>query len=126
MEECDIISNAGLINIGYTHHWRAEEAQPLKDIFRASCQTIEEVEEARAMGWSATLIVSQDTPKRLTLPNGEKAFVCPARYNVPDKKDITCNDCTLCKVDEKTADKTVMFRVHGTSKTIKSASEKIS
>tara|TARA_R110001583_G_scaffold16234_4_gene66119 strand:- start:4734 stop:5414 length:681 start_codon:yes stop_codon:yes gene_type:complete len=125
LEECEVISKAGITNIGYTHHWRAEEAQPLKSVFRASCQTLEEVEEARAMGWSATLIVSQDTPKKLILPNGERAFVCPARHNVPDKRDITCNDCTLCRVDAKTEDKTVMFRVHGTKKTIKSASEKI-
>jgi len=126
LKECVEVEQAGLINIGYTHHWKAEEAQPLKSRFRASCQTIEEVEEARSMGWSATLIVPQETPRTMILPNGEKAFVCPARHNVPNKRDITCNDCTLCKVDDKTADKTVMFRVHGTKSTIKSASEKIS
>lgn len=119
LEECKEVIKAGLTNIGYTHHWRSEEAQPLKEYFRASCETVEDVLEARKNGWAATMIVPKGSPKRMKLPNGETAYKCPARYGVEGKPDITCNTCTLCKVDERTADKTVMFEVHGNAATLK-------
>lgn len=123
--ECRVVEDEGLINIGYTHHWKAEEAQPLKGYFRASCANIEEVMEARSNGWSATLIVPKGTAKSISLPNGERAFMCPARHGVEGKKDITCNDCTLCRVDGKTSDKTVMFEVHGNASTLKKIGGKV-
>lgn len=125
VEECQEIDSMGLINIGYTHNWREDKAQPLKGWFRASCQTIEEVLEARKMGWSTTLIVPKGVGKKLKLPNGETAYNCPARVDVPGKKDITCNSCTLCRVDKKTAAKTVMFEVHGNNATLKKAKGKV-
>lgn len=125
VEDCKIVQSEGLINIGYTHHWRAEEAQPLKGYFRASCSNLEEVMEARQMGWSPTLIVPSGTPKSLTMANGEKAFMCPARHGVDGKRDITCNDCTLCRVDAKTDKKTVMFEVHGNASTLKKIGGKV-
>ncbi len=125
LAECRLVDGEGLINIGYTHNWKAEEAAPLKEYFRASCSNLEEVMEARSMGWSATLIVPKGTPKTISLPNGEKAFMCPARHGVEGKKDITCNDCTLCRVDGKTQDKTVMFEVHGNASTLKKIGGKV-
>tara|TARA_R100000152_G_C6702385_1_gene131647 strand:+ start:168 stop:842 length:675 start_codon:yes stop_codon:yes gene_type:complete len=125
VEECLQVEKEGLTNIGYTHHWRAEEAQPLKKWFRASCSSLEEVELARSMGWSVTIMVPEGTPKKMMLENGETAFMCPARHGVEGKADITCNTCTLCKVTDKTADKTVMFEVHGTKGTISKASSSL-
>jgi len=124
IEECKTIKNAGLINIGYTHNWRSNEAQPLKEYFRASCQTVGDVLDARKMGWAATLIVPPGTGKRVTLPNEEVAYKCPARHDVVGEKDITCNTCTLCKVGKSTSNKTVMFEVHGGAATIKYATGK--
>ena len=77
------------------------------------------------MGWSATLIVSKGIAKKITLPNGERGIKCPARYGVVGKKDITCNTCTLCKVDNRTKDKTVLFEVHGNNSTLKHAKNKV-
>jgi len=125
LEECYEVEKSGLINIGYTHHWRNPEAQPMKQYFRASCQTVEEVLEAREMGWATTLIVPKGIPKKVKLPNGEAAYNCPARHGVPGKKDITCNTCTLCRVDDKTRSKTVMFEVHGSNATLKKAKGKV-
>jgi hypothetical protein len=124
IDECKQIELMGLINIGYTHDWRSLEAQPLKKWFRASCQSIEELLEARALGWSTTLIVDKGSPKRVILPNGESAFKCPARIGVSGKKDIDCNTCTLCKVNDKTANKTIMFEIHGSKSTLSKASGK--
>lgn len=125
LEECHVVEKNGLINIGYTHDWRNPESQPLKKYFRASCQTEEEVLEARRMGWATTVIVSEETPKRALLSNGETAYMCPARHGVENKPDITCNTCTLCKVTDKTRDKTVMFQAHGNHATLKSLRGKI-
>ena len=125
VEECLQVEREGLTNIGYTHNWKAEEAQPLKKWFRASCNSLEEVELARSMGWSVTFMVPEGTSKKVSLDSGEKAYMCPARVGVEGKKDITCNTCTLCRVDSKTADKAVMFEVHGTKETINKASDSL-
>lgn len=122
LQECNEIGKAGLINIGYTHHWKSEEAAPLKPYFRASCQSIEETMEARQKGWAATLIVPKGTAKRIVLPNGEIAFRCPAQN---PGAHVTCNMCTLCKVSPKTESKTVMFEAHGNRATLKKLNEKL-
>lgn len=125
LEDCMVIKGEGLINIGYSHYWKTSGAQPLKEFFRASCQNLSELEEARKAGWAATLMVPIGTPKTLILKNNEKAFMCPARHGVKDKKDITCNDCTLCRVDDKTRNKTVMFEIHGSASTLKKLGGKV-
>lgn len=125
LEECKIVEENGLINIGYTHDWRNLDSQPLKKYFRASCQSEEEVLEAREMGWATTVVVSSDTPDRVILSNGETAYMCPARHGVEGRRDITCNTCTLCKVSDKTSSKTVMFKAHGNSATLKKIQGKV-
>jgi hypothetical protein len=127
VEECLLIEKEKIINIGYTHHWRSQEAKPLKKWFRASCQTFEEVLEARAAGWSTTLIMDQSAipSKSFKMQNNEMAYLCPARIGEVGKKDITCNDCTLCRVDDKTKNKTVVFAAHGNAATLKKIKNKI-
>lgn len=124
LEECNEVARHGLINIGYTHAWKEDVTQPLKDWFRASCNTVEEVFEAHSMGWASTLAVhGNNIPKKLK--KGELTFIkCPARHGVEGKKDITCNDCTLCKVTSSTQNTVVMFEVHGNHSTLKSAKAK--
>lgn len=123
LEECHVIEQSGLTNIGYTHNWRAEESQPLKKYFRASCNSLDDVREASAMGWSTTLVAAGNVPKSTYLDD-KKAVICPARHGVEGKKDITCNDCTMCKVSDKTKDLVIMFKVHGNPATIKKSQGK--
>jgi hypothetical protein len=124
LEECSMVESHGLVNIGYTHAWKNDEAQPLKKWFRASCNTVEEVFEAHAKGWTTTLAVhGSNIPKKLK--KMDLTFIkCPARHGVEGKKDITCNDCTLCKVSPTTQGTVVMFEVHGNHSTIKNATSK--
>jgi hypothetical protein len=124
LEECRMVEDEGLINVGYTHDWQSDSAQPLKEYFRASCNTLEEVLKAKMMGWSTTLAVHGENIPRSINILGQKGVLCPARHDVPGKKDITCNTCTLCKVSDKTKDIVVMFEVHGTKKTINEAVER--
>jgi len=123
IEECELVENTKLINIGYTHDWKSKETQPLKKYFRASCSSISEISKATSMGWSTTLVVDGNVPK-VTKISGKKAILCPARIGVSGKKDITCNDCTLCKVSPKTKDIIIMFKAHGNQATIKNAKAK--
>ena len=127
VEECLLVDSNNLINIGYTHSWREDTSKPLMKWFRASCQSYDEVIEARKMGWSTTLIMDESKipAKKFVMPNGEMAYLCPARIGEKDKKDITCNDCTLCKVDKQTQNKTVVFAAHGNAATMKKIKHKI-
>lgn len=118
LSECRQVESANLINIGYTHTWKEEESQPLKQYFRASCNSLEDVVEAHANGWSAALAVTGNVPKSTTI-DGKKAVLCPARHDVEGKRDITCNDCTMCKISYKTKDIVIMLEVHGNASTLK-------
>jgi hypothetical protein len=120
-DECRYIEDQGLINIGYTHNWEADDAQILKDDFRASCNSIEEAEKAISMGWGVTLSVFGNKVPKKTEIAGQSAFLCPARHGVAGKKDINCDSCTLCRIDDKTRNKIVMFETHGTPSTINDA-----
>ena len=130
LQDCADVETAGLQNIGYTHAWKEEEVRPLKKWFRASCQSIEEVIEARSKGWGATLIVDKGTltsagKKTFNLPNGETAYLCPARKETATARAITCNDCTLCKISDKTVSKTVIFEAHGNAANLKKIKGKV-
>jgi hypothetical protein len=123
LDECKLVESNNLINIGYTHDWRNPETQPLKKYFRASCNSLSDLRQAHSMGWSTTLVVDGNVPKVSNI-EGKKAILCPARHNVPGKKDITCNDCTLCKVTDKTSDTIVLFKIHGSKSTLNKLSGK--
>jgi hypothetical protein len=110
IDDCIKINKEGLINIGYTHAWRDPNVQVLKDFFRASCQSMEEVKEARQNGWAATVIFDESVGKGKQIIDGETVVMCP----IDDyKKSVTCNSCRLCRIDSKTKDITVGFKLHG-------------
>ena len=150
LEEIKEIEEAGLINIGYTHYWKDDRAQPLKEYFRASCQNEEELMLARSMGWGATLVVPENTSNKIKLSNGEVAIMCPvikeekritekielmsfdskrdkqaAKKEMKSNIKINCNSCTLCKINDKTKKIAVMFEVHGSKSTISNATKKV-
>ena len=77
VEECKFVESKGLINIGYTHDWQNPDTQILRPYFRASCNNLEEVFKAKDMGWGSTLVVSEDTPNKVMLSNGQKGIMCP-------------------------------------------------
>lgn len=151
VEECKFVESKGLINIGYTHDWRNPDTEVLRPYFRASCNNLEEVYEAKEKGWGSTLVVSEDTPNKVTLSNGQKGIMCPVvtgerrvenqldQMIFENKKDrkqkrkelreelskkMNCNTCTLCKITDKTKDIVVMFEVHGSANTLKLAEDK--
>ena len=87
-----IIRRHGMDVVGYTHHWRAA-GKRLAGRLMASCDRLEEVDEAIAAGYRAAVVLPHDhASRRFTTPAGHKGIVCPAIMS--DR--VTCNTCRLC------------------------------
>jgi hypothetical protein len=107
------LSGRGIRVLSYTHAWRIMDPSWFADDTRpqASCETVADVAEALAAGWSAVIVQPDDTL------GAERGYVvCPA---VTD--ELTCRDCGLCAKQRKS---TVIFPVHGARK--RAAAEAIS
>ncbi len=119
MRECEFADENNLINIGYTHDWRNPESQKLKKWFRASCNTLEEMQEAIDMGWSVTITAyGENIPKKTKLLN-RRAVLCPAQVD----KRIDCNTCKMCKTSGTTKDTIIIFETHGVKVTVERANK---
>lgn len=73
----------------YTHQWRRPEFQWLKNYAMASCDTPQEAEEARAMGWRYFRVATHGDSRKL---HGE--IGCPAAKENGSKSQ--CERCKLC------------------------------
>lgn len=121
LEECQLITSMGMVNIGYTHSWVFEHVQPLKKYFRASCDSLSDLREALLKGWACELTVTEwnDEVIRRVAELGKdlgieiQATPCPAQKT---ENYIDCNACTLCKVNEKTSKHVIVFYTHGNTK----------
>jgi hypothetical protein len=98
----------------YTHH-RLEYLHNLEAVkyanrngftVNASCETLAQVDEVRAEGVPAVVVVdnSKDVPTHT--PDGHKVVVCPAQT-----RDTNCVDCGLCAQAKRTC--VVAFLAHG-------------
>ncbi len=90
--------------IAYTHMWRTLTPDVFSFVCNASCETPEQVAEAVAAGWQATLVGSEAGTKIA----GKRVITCPAQT----RDDVSCATCMLCsKGGEGRA--VVNFEVHG-------------
>lgn len=101
--------------VGYTHAWRAIGERPAGlGWLRASCETAEDVAEARALGWTAALVAPSSWSSPTDGPamagawgrdtGAGPTFVCPAVT-----RDRSCATCRACS----SAEGTVAFPAHG-------------
>ena len=96
--------------VGYTHFHKDKTNSKLKSILMASCDTVDDADEAVSRGWRATAIVPYNfNDKRFVTPAGNHAVICPAQT----KDNITCNDCLLCDASKNTRFSIVAFKDHG-------------
>jgi hypothetical protein len=94
---------------GYTHAWRlidrARFLFPANFVLNASCDTVDEVTEARSAGWDTVTVVPHDVKgKRF----GD-VVVCPNQT-----VGLSCAECKLCFKSERKL--TVAFKAHGYAK----------
>ena len=92
--------------LGYTHHWKSEPHNGrLKNSLLASCETLEQANEALSRGWLVTVAGPESVDGMVTCPH----------YARPE---IQCNRCGLCDVPtlRKSGYKGVVFPAHGISR----------
>jgi hypothetical protein len=102
----------GLKTIAYTHGWR--KRPDLVGMTMASVDSLDEVAEAKAMGFQVAVATREVDPKTktVTLPDGTTARVCRAiNSKACGKPMIQCNQCLWCTGDSP--DLTVIFPDHG-------------
>ncbi len=92
----------------YTHAWRDLDPKQFDYVVRASCETPEEVLEARALGWEAVLVVAEGSPVIGTKIGDRQVVQCPATNG----KAANCENCRLCGRNAAV----VAFPVHGAKK----------
>lgn len=125
-----IVEAAGLKLIGYTHGWQTNSGSPSVEFMKrrvmASCDTLEQADEAIRLGWQVAVTLPADTPvdAKPKTPGGLTVLLCPAmttkaRYRILTRKRdavglsteeqrtldnlpvVTCNTCKLCSGDKK-------------------------
>ena len=93
----------------YTHAWKPDkEAVSPKSWgdanVLASCDTLDEVKEAKALGWATATVARENTPLfeslkggRAITVEGHKLIPCPSETaTYRNAKPITCVECRLC------------------------------
>jgi hypothetical protein len=105
MSDIDTARSYGFKIAGYTHFWKDEpRTGSLRHVFLASCETTEQIKEARDMGWLVSVAGPESFPGMVTCPNYERP-------------EIQCNRCRLCDVTtlRRTKFAGVVFPAHGIS-----------
>lgn len=99
---------------GYTHAWRVVPRAAWGPVsILASCETAEDVLDARARGYAAALVVPAfDAESAYPLVGGDGAKVLPCPQQTRDR---TCTECRLCFAPDRLlrANLAIGFSLHG-------------
>jgi hypothetical protein len=113
--------------LAYTHHWaskapgdpqdeRAGLASLLdpKGLFMASCESLEQAEQALDTGWCPTLVVPQGSKKIRTINPKARFLLCPAMQK---PGVVTCAQCQMCDPNRlrQSRYQGIMFEFHGSA-----------
>jgi hypothetical protein len=96
----------------YTHAWRDVDVEDWKGAnVLASCETAEEVEEAKARGYATSMIVNRFERETLYSKDGVNVLPCPEQLG-----RLNCASCGICQSTEQLRNHnlTVGFQAHGT------------
>tara|TARA_B100001113_G_scaffold35498_1_gene25280 strand:+ start:288 stop:968 length:681 start_codon:yes stop_codon:yes gene_type:complete len=108
-------ANKGKRGYTYTHHKLSPlNVKVLKNAndngftINASCETLEQVDNAIDKGLPAAVVIPSDKEPPKTTPKGRRVMVCPAQT----QEDMNCAKCKLCSVSNRRC--AVAFFAHGT------------
>jgi hypothetical protein len=102
------IAHPGKAKIAYTHAWRILDPSMFAFVVNASCESVEDVEEAVAAGWQAVMVNGVDG----TMIGDKPVMTCLAQT-----QDISCAECKLCSNGVRTRP-VVSFIPHGSGATL--------
>lgn len=92
----------------YTHGWDRLPSKMLNApeslTTNASCDTLEEAQEAYDQGWPTVVVVDEDSDGE-ELPDGTPVVICPNQTD-----GLSCSECELCM--QKDRNSVVGFREH--------------
>jgi len=116
------MSKHGKAAFTYTHAWRtvARESWGKVSVI-ASCETVEEIQQARARGYATAMVVQSYDKDTTYVKEGAKIVPCP---EITGRAE-SCKKCRLCMQDDKlkAADVTIAFAAHGPTKKMAAALE---
>jgi hypothetical protein len=95
----------------YTHAWAEVSREAWGNVsILASCETAEQVEQARERGYATAIVVHRFGGDRAYRADGVKIIPCPQQT-----RDVTCSDCRLCMDDERlhVSELSIGFEIHG-------------
>lgn len=94
---------------GYTHQWRDPKVQDYRKVLMASCDTEEEAEAARSLGWRFFLVTAGEAVA--------SADVGPTVECLSESRGMSCAACGICdgtRADSRSDDAaSVVIQVHG-------------
>lgn len=91
---------------GYTHQWHYKKYSPLSRWCMASCDTPEEQQQAKKLGWRTFTVVPSNQEVVRT-----KELLCPASEQAG--KILQCQSCLACGGHSATNHADVFIPVHG-------------
>ncbi len=100
-----------MLGYTYTHRYTdfGEYDWPENLVVNASCDTVEDIKQAQALGWPTVTTTSADDTRKRWKQDGVDFVTCPAQT-----ANLQCAQCRLCmKKDRKF---TVVFRAHSSAK----------
>lgn len=95
--------------IRYSHAWRQMSPEMFTYPVNASCETLQDISEARAAGWQTVITATGPDDDVIGMTVDEsRAIICPNQTH-----GVTCAECQLCS---KKRTSTVVFLPHGSGK----------
>tara|TARA_Y100000593_G_scaffold93549_2_gene188807 strand:- start:4063 stop:4767 length:705 start_codon:yes stop_codon:yes gene_type:complete len=107
----------------FTHSWRNIDRASWGNVsVLASCHNMEEVKEARALGYPASMTVKATEAKKFSVVDGFKLVQCPAKKDV-----LTCANCRKCMDGDRLFDRkiVVLFPYHGSQQKLAAQSVEV-
>jgi hypothetical protein len=98
----------------YTHAWRNVPREAWGQVsVLASCETPEQIEEARRRGYATAIVVPEFPSEKAYTLKGEKVVPCPEQTG----RSETCTSCRLCWDDVGLRERkvTIAFSAHGSA-----------
>lgn len=92
---------------GYTHQWRESKNKDYRSLLMASCESIQDIEEAQSLGWRSFRIYAPGDSLH------QSEIRCPKSEDIDPFKRLNCLQCGACDGNDRIGKKSVAILAHG-------------